>query len=68
MKCPKADDIACPWTDGYNDHHTYLRKGKDDSTMCATAATVTPESSPIKPMVILSNYELQENKELGVFR
>jgi len=32
LNCPKADGLACPWVDEYNDHDVYLlRKEKDVS-------------------------------------
>jgi hypothetical protein len=67
LKSHKADGIACPRIDGYNNHINF-EKGKGFLVNSVTALnSSTQESLPKNPMVIVSKYELVEKTENGVF-
>lgn len=63
MKCQKDDRLACPEIDGYNYHS--IEKGKDAPFLMLLAAT--SETSPQNTMIIVSEYELIEKSDNGVF-
>ena len=64
LKWPKADGIAWPGVAGYNGH--IMEKGKDASCDY-TANKKQAKRRPNQRMVIISCYELKENREKGVF-
>ena len=65
LKSPFTDGIAWPRIAGYNDHS--LEKGKTLPFKGATVQPEAPEASTQQSMVIVSNYQLIENPEKGVF-